>query len=104
MDNKGFKESLRVLRMTKKEFADEIKTSINTVNGWTQKGFPDWVEVMTDTMLKLHECKQQILGDIYNEQKKQTSGFIDEEEDNKRSDDIAEMFKRLEALEKNQSK
>lgn len=56
MDKNGFKEALKTVNMTKVEFANRINTSINTVNGWTQKGFPGWVDTMIELMTELQEC------------------------------------------------
>ncbi len=58
MDKSEFKEALKTVNMTKVEFADRINTSINTVNGWTQKGFPSWVDTMIELMTELQECME----------------------------------------------
>ncbi len=105
MTNEVLKDRLVKLGINKKEFAEKFNISQSAVNNWSSKPIPSWVDAVVDLLDRLHECKQQTLNDIYNEQKKQNiGGFINEDEMDERDEKIEELFKRLDAIEKNQSK
>ncbi len=56
MDNEGFKKILSEVGMTKKDFAEKVGLAYQTVAGWTNQGYPVWMDSYVDMMLELNEC------------------------------------------------
>lgn len=57
MNNKEFKEILSEVGMSKKDFAEKVGLAYQTVAGWTNQGYPLWVDSYTKMMTELHRCK-----------------------------------------------
>ena len=56
MDNEGFKKILSEVGMTKKGFAKKVGLAYQTVAGWTNQGYPVWIDSYTNMMVELHRC------------------------------------------------
>lgn len=56
MDNEGFKEILSEVGMTKKGFAKKVGLAYQTVAGWTNQGYPVWIDSYANMMIELHRC------------------------------------------------
>ena len=56
MDNDRFKEILSEVGMTKKSFAKKVGLAYQTVAGWTNQGYPLWIDSYMLMMINLHEC------------------------------------------------
>ena len=57
MDNEGFKKILSEVGMTKKGFAEKVGLAYQTVAGWTNQGYPVWIDSYANIMIELHKCK-----------------------------------------------
>lgn len=44
MDSNEFESALKSLSLSKKEFAEKVGMSYNSVVNWNKKGIPSWVE------------------------------------------------------------
>ena len=56
MDNVRFKEILSEVGITKKGFAEKVGLAYQTVAGWTNQGYPLWIDSYTSMMIDLHRC------------------------------------------------